>query len=292
MGKALPKVTQANYFDPKINKAYFSCSQIKKAARCLAHWKAERDLEFHKPQDPLALILGSYADNALTEDGVTFERYIRDNEDRIFCRGIRAKGKLKAFKDLDASIDHVRQSPGWMEYLDGKTQIIITFEDFLGHPFRCKLDILNSERAFICDLKTTKGIEETFYVPHLNARLPWIQVFGYEMQAALYREAVFQKYQFIPDYYIAAMEKKWPFNHDVFDLITPPEAEDGEPLVKAEDLFPQRLAEAKAVMDRMADAIDTPHYELPRCGKCDYCILNKTVMSPRPVRYDVRGLDF
>lgn len=295
MSAPLPKVTTANYYDYEINQAYFSCSQIKKAMKCLAGWKAERDLEFidKKKEGAEDLNFGQYVDNAHLESEVVQTKWMLDHTKQVYNYGKKENGKKTAYKNLDEAVALSRKDANFMDSISGKHQIILTFDDFFGFPYRCRLDDLNIERALATDLKTCKDVNDMVWDDIRKCKVHWIQYWGYDIQAALYRAAIYQKYQVNVRYIIAAMEKVFPFKRKLYELtmdgIT---MRDPDMTVPWKDVLSDRLAEAVATMQIMWDARNTPHFELERCGHCNYCWYTNQCGDPAPVKYDVRAMGF
>lgn len=264
------KVTADNYHSLEVNQAYFSSSQIKMSRICPASWRAYISGEW-VPEDRDAFFLGQYVDVALTGSDREFRQFCKDNQHRIM-RQYPKGAKFQNIEDLDTAIDRMRNEPLCMEYLTGEHQIIITV-DFHGHPVRVKPDVLNFELARLVDLKTCRGVDRMEYDPVTNTKKHWIKHWGYEFQAALYREAIFLKYGFLPEPYIVATEKRKPYGRGVFHL----------------EATPLRWREVQdelcSTMDMMEDLRSMPLEEAERCEShdCEYCMATLVLHEPIPI---------
>lgn len=265
------KVTNENYFLTE-TKDYKSVSQIKTAMSCEARWFAEHEGRYKRDLTE-ALALGSYADAVLT-DKANLAAVKNEYYDLLYT----AKGKQRSgLVDLEKAVLRAQSDLFFMSCLAGEHQLIIQIEDFHGHKFKCKLDDLNFDECTMSDLKTCRDLsgEEWTQLPNGKfGKIHWIYFWKYHLQAAMYREAVYQKYGFRPAPLIPAIQKGKIPDIEVFDLST---------LIM---LFPRLIEGTLVVMDRM-DAIKSG--EIPfRCESCDYCKLTKVLTAPTKIEIDER----
>lgn len=275
------KLTADNYYSPEADMQYFSCSQIKDFKKCSAMWYAKLIGEYIPPY-PDAFKFGHYVDCALLEPD-KFPQFCIDNAEWIMMRS--RKDKLSVIKALDESISAVRRQPLFMEYLSGDSQDIITCEMF-SHQYKCRMDVVSFEHCRIVDLKTSKDIRSRVFCETSKAYVSsFIDAYDYWIQAALYREAVRIKYGVQMEFFIAAMEKTAPFDHDVFDMTGSPES-----LAILRD----KLFEAKKCMDEMSMIKgDRPDpMDLDRCERCEYCVSTRVLTKPKKIKPDVRAFVF
>lgn len=284
----LPKVTSANYRSKEVNQTFYNYSQIKTAIYCMAGWKAERDGEWISRANHEALNHGTYIDLALLEDGVTHQRWCMDHKDVVYNKGSVKAGKNYKIIAIDEAIERARNDEEFMDKFDGNNQAILFFEDFHGFPFRCKLDDLALSKARISDLKSCRDIDGVQYSKKLGRRAHWIEDYGYVLQAALYQDAVYQKYQVLCKYYIGAMEKTYPFRRRVFHLT---EDTPGYDTIHWQDVFSHYIQLAVETMGLMHQARDTNAKDLPRCEQCEYCWSTRKETETVPFRYDSRILN-
>lgn len=185
----LPLLTDENYYDPEINKVYLSfhtwrafhgsaglpCCEAKAHAELYDGWQEKKDNK--------AFLIGSYVDAALVGGDGELEKLKEENPD-IFTK----KGELKSdFKMAEAMIERCRQDELFMAYLSGEKQAIFCFY-LCGVPCKCKLDSYIPGKAIV-DLKTTREMHKTFYVPDLG-KVDFITFYDYVGQLAFYQEGV------------------------------------------------------------------------------------------------------
>jgi hypothetical protein len=271
------KITQDNYYSKAANVAYFTASQIKSWMKCPSMWQAERMGIYERPETD-ALFHGQYVDTALTEPE-NFDQFCIDNADKIYGRG---KKKYKAIIDIDHAIARVKRDDYFMHMLEGSAQEIIVLENFHGHPYKCRMDVLSFDHCRVVDLKTCKGIEDEEWTrldDGTYAKMHWIAHWKYPLQMALYRDAIFQEHMFRPHPYILGMEKKEVPNFDVFDLM------DKRPLQG-------ELQRGIDAMDQMAVDRDKDALELRKCKRCKWCLMNKKLIDAVKFKFDPRMLQF
>ena len=137
-----------------------------------------------------------------------------------------------------------------------------------GVPVKVKLDSFDGVR--ITDLKTVKSISETFYAKDLGQRLNFIEWWGYDIQAAIYREIVRQNTGDTLPFYICAISK------DKTDSIP-------HPRIKVIEIPPKvmddKLHEIRNNMPKI-QALKDGDYEPIRCEVCDYCADTEVLTSP------------
>ena len=274
-------VNAENYYGREANYAFLSNSQRKKFEECPAQWLATILGQWEDLSEKMALFEGQYLDVALTESSVRFARWCEKNSNRIYGRNGK---KLKNFIYLDMAIETVRNEPLLMEYLTGQAQTIIALEDFHGVPFRCKLDVLNLVKGFITDLKKTASLYFEQWSPKFMERVSYIDLYEYWVQLALYREAVWLKYNVELPCYIVAVEAK------------PKDLENS----KQVDRQIYHLDDFAYLENEMRAAVTTLHQmqkikddalepdEVLRCEKCAYCIDTKIITKPLPIKPKMR----
>ena len=70
----------------------------------------------------------------------------------------KTKGQLKStFKVAETMVKVLEEDKACMKFLDGEKEVIIEGELF-GVHWRGMVDVLNLEKGFFSDLKTTQGI--------------------------------------------------------------------------------------------------------------------------------------
>lgn len=188
----LPQITEENYHDKEIDKAYMSFHTWAAfhgtlgVPACEARAIAELNGEFEEDTSD-AFLLGGYVDAALVGDEGELEQYKKDHPEMIVTRGDR-KGELQAkYLVADKMIERCRKDSLFMDALSGEHQAILVCMMY-GVPFKCKIDSYVHGKAIV-DLKTTREMHKQFYIPDFG-HVDFISYYGYPYQLAFYREAV------------------------------------------------------------------------------------------------------
>lgn len=188
----LPQITEDNYHDPEIDKAYMSFHTWASfhgtlgVPACEARAIAELNGEFDENTSD-AFLLGGYVDAALVGDDDELAKYKEVHPEMFVTRGER-KGELQAkYLVADKMIERCKKDQLFMESLAGEHQAILVCH-ICGVPFKCKIDSLVRGKAIV-DLKTTREMHKQFYIPDFG-HVDFISYYGYVYQLAFYREAV------------------------------------------------------------------------------------------------------
>ena len=188
----LPQITEENYHDREIDKAYMSFHTWAAfhgtlgVPTCEARAIAELNGEFEEDTSD-AFLLGGYVDAALVGDEGELEQYKKDHPEMVVTRGDR-KGELQAkYLVADKMIERCRKDLLFMDALSGEHQAILVCMMY-GVPFKCKIDSYVHGKAIV-DLKTTREMHKQFYIPDFG-HVDFISYYGYPYQLAFYREAV------------------------------------------------------------------------------------------------------
>lgn len=235
-----------NYYSFEADKEYFSVSLYKLFKQCEAKALAKVRGEY-KQADSDAFLLGKYIHS--WSEG-TLEEFKNDNPSLFSTRGA-TKGKLKStYQVADKMIKTLSEDKVCNNFLQGEKEIIIQGELF-GVKWRGMVDILNINKGFFGDLKTTQGIYKKY-----NGGLNFIEQYGYIEQMAVYRELI--KQQFAVDLvpYIIAVTKE-----DIPD----------KAVIRIDKGYTDnKLQEMEFYVERF-QAIKEGKVEPVGCGSCDYC---------------------
>lgn len=250
-------LTAENYFSSEAQKSFFSVSQFKQFCSCEAAAMAEINGKFER-EKTVSLLVGSYVDAHFEGTLDIF----RAKNPEIFTK----QGDLKAnFRQAEEIINRIECDPLFMHYMGGEKQKIMTGELF-GYPWKIKMDSYHPG-VMIVDLKVMKDFEPVYVEG--QGRLPFIEAWGYDIQAAVYQAIEGSRLPFI----IAGATKEKVTDIELFQV----------PQWKIDTAL--KMVEAK--IDRFAD-VKAGLIEPKRCGKCDYCKQTKVLAGP--VDY-TEGLD-
>ena len=249
------KLTSKNYYSQKSALEYFSVSQFKAFQKCEAMAMAELQGEF-TPEKGRALILGSFVDEMLTGTRKSQLTFMEVNRDQL----LKKNGDYYAdVAQAVETIERIKAQPQMMRYLKGKHQTIMT-GSIEGVPFKIKMDSFDPNE-YIADLKYMSSLRSP------NLFTPMISYWGYDIQAAVYQEIVFQN-----------TGKRLPF----FFVVATKES-------------PAHLAVGQINQYNMDNALDTVKNRIARFQKikigeipaercedygCDYCTSTKIITEP------------
>ena len=239
-------INKDNYYTPEADLKTFSVTQYKLFKSCEAKALAKVRGEY-KQLDSEAFLLGKYIHS--WSEG-TLEAFKEENPELYSSRGA-TKGQLKSsFQVANNMIKALEDDRACMNFLQGEKEIIIQGELF-GVKWRGMVDILNINKGFFGDLKTTQGIHKK-YAGGLN----FIEQYGYIEQMAVYRELIKQQFgvDLIP-YIIAVTKEEIP----------------DKAVIRIDKAYTDpKLEEMKFYIERFK-AIKEGKENAVGCGSCDYC---------------------
>ena len=212
--KKLPQITEANYYDAEINKAYMSFHTWASfhgtlgIPACEAKAMAELNGEFDEEEVSDAFLIGGYVDAALVGGDGELEQYKQDHPE-MFYKTKDKQGELqKKYSICDIMIERCKKDDLFMGALSGEHQAILVCM-LCGVPFKCKIDSLVRGKALV-DLKTTREMHKQFYIPDFG-HVDFISYYGYVGQLALYREMVKEVLgETLPCFVAAVSKSKFP----------------------------------------------------------------------------------
>lgn len=240
------KLTAENYYSPEANQSYMSVSQFKSFENCEAAAMAELQGEYTRPKTT-ALLVGSYVDAWFEGTLGAF----KSANPEIFKRA----GTLKAdYAQAEKIIERVSQDKLFMEYMNGKKQVIRTGE-IDGVPFKIKMDSYHPG-AMIVDLKTSRSLQRI-----MGRSL--VEHFGYDIQGAVYQKIEGNHLPF----YLAIVTKEDPPDMEIVEI-------EASELQNSLDYVRRRLPHIIAVKNGKI----VPS----RCGVCPYCRSTKVLNEPIP----------
>ena len=239
------EITKQNYYSVEADLNTMSVSQYKLFKQCECKAMAKLKGIYIQPETD-AFLAGKYVHS--WSEG-TLEEFKKENPSLYSSTG-KTKGELKAqFKIANNMVNSLKDDSTCMKFLDGDKEVIIEGELF-GIRWRGMVDVLNLEKGFFSDLKTTQGIHKKY------DGLTFIEHYGYIEQMAVYRELIKQQYgkDLIP--YIVAVEK----NDNPLKAI-----------VRVDENYTKpKLEEIEYTLDRIIK-VKNGEEESIGCGMCDYC---------------------
>lgn len=238
-------INKENYYTPEADLEAFSVSQYKLFKSCEAKALAKVKGEYRQADND-AFLLGKYVHS--WSEG-TLEEFKNENPALFSTRGA-TKGQLKSsFMVANKMIETLEKDSVCMKFLEGEKEVLIQGELF-GVKWRGMVDILNINKGFFADLKTTQGIYKKY------SGFNFIENYGYIEQMAVYRELIKQQFgkDLIP--YIVAVTKE-----DIPD----------KAVIRIDKGYTDsKLQEMEFYVERF-QAIKEGKVEPVGCGSCDYC---------------------
>lgn len=239
------EISKENYYTPEADLNTFSVSQYKLFKQCEAKALAKVKGEYRQADND-AFLLGKYVHS--WSEG-TLEEFKNENPALFSTRGA-TKGQLKSsFMVANKMIETLEKDSVCMKFLEGEKEVLIQGELF-GVKWRGMVDILNINKGFFADLKTTQGIYKKY------SGFNFIENYGYIEQMAVYRELIKQQFgkDLIP--YIVAVTKE-----DIPD----------KAVIRIDKGYTDsKLQEMEFYTERF-QAIKEGKVDPVGCGSCDYC---------------------
>lgn len=238
-------ITKDNYYSSEADLSTMSVSQYKLFMKCekqaLAKIKGE-----YKQLESDAFLLGKYVHS--WSEG-TLEKFKEDNPSLYSSQG-KTKGQLKStFKVAETMVKALEKDNVCMKFLEGQKEVIIQGELF-GMRWRGMVDVLNLEKGFFSDLKTTQAIHKKY------GGLTFIEQYGYIEQMAIYRELIKQQFNVDLIPYIVAIEK----NDNPLKAV-----------IRVDEYYTEpKLEEIEYNIERIKGIKEGSITPLG-CGECDYC---------------------
>ena len=262
-------LTPENYYSQEANMAYVSVSQYKDfcgttgkmGCEAMAMAKLRGEIEEVKT---IPMMVGSYVD-AYFEG--TLPVFTAQHPEIISSRG-KTAGELKSeYKQAEIMVERAIKDEVFMRYMAGDKQVIMTGE-IEGVPVKIKIDSTDGMR--ITDLKTVRSITETFYAKDLAQRLNFCEWWGYDLQAAVYREIYRQNTGDLLPFYICAISKDKTDNipHPRIKVIEVPPMMMDEKLIEVKS----KIAGIQRIKDGDIEPL--------RCEVCDYCADTEVLDGP------------
>jgi hypothetical protein len=258
-------LTPDNYYSPEANKFYMSVSQFKsfvpEFGGCEAKAMAELNGTYERKMTD-ALLVGSYVD-AWCEG--TLENFKVQHVNDIYDSRALKKNEyilLKKFQEADEIIEIIKRDKILMLALTGEKQKIFT-ANFMGIPWKIKMDVYNPEAGYFTDMKIMAGFYDRFYNKELGIWENFIEHYHYNLQMYVYAsiEKVVTGRKNYLEPYIGAISKETPCDKEVF-----------KGFVSDFDSLQWVLDEK---LPRVLD-VKNGKEEPKACLRCDYCRSVKT----------------
>jgi len=296
--KALPQnLNKGNYYENEANWQFMSVSQFKSFQQCEARTMAELKKDWEKEMDNIALLVGNFV-HSYFESEDEHESFKQENASSMFKEPTVAeiKAKLdhaeidykKSIKKDDLisiaeenkisiptgdllskfaignqMIERVEKDPLFNHLWQGESEVIIV-EEMFGVTWKARIDLLNVEKGYFIDLKTSQQLNKRFWNKRYSGWVSFVEEYGYTIQMAMYEKMLEKKYGKPFKGIIYAVSKQTPSDIGAIK-VEQRKLEFELEFVEAqiEHVMKVKNGEEKPVM----------------CGQCDYCREKKQLSS-------------
>lgn len=263
------RLTSSNYYR---DKNYMDVSAFKPFLKCEASALAQYQGKIKEKVtvSPNPLIFGNYI-HSYFQSKEAHEEFLakEDTQKEIFKYGNPKNGFKKDYSEdgiAGQMIGALERQPLFTGlYGPGDKEVIVTGK-IDGYPWKGKIDSLNLNQGYFCDLKTV----DNFHKPHWNEDSRYPVNFavdrGYFYQIAMYQELIYQQFDKWCIPYICAVSKQDPPDVDVFKF-----ASDG-----ARELIGESLDTIEDNQEHVFKVIagEANPY---RCERCAWCRKTKVL---------------
>lgn len=289
--KTLDLTNDEVYYGNEANWQFWSVSWYKKFMECEARALAELKEDWEPTSDPKALLVGNYVHSyfeskeahekfkeenkhalysdatvaqykeALDDLGITYKKSAKKNELVALYNSYDGKkpfihgSMYKDFEIAERMIDRIKDEPFFNFLWQGEKEAPITGELF-GVNWKGKIDLLNVEKGYFVDLKTSQGFDRRYWSNDRRSYVSFVEAFGYVIQIGLYERLLEMEYGKPFTGYIYAVSKEEPANIEAIEI----EDYDKDIELRMVEQNIKRLDKVK-----MGEAAPTS------CGKCEYC---------------------
>lgn len=249
------ELNRKNYFSKEAESAFMGSSSFKAwdilhAGGCEARELAKHNGEWQEKEND-AYLLGSYV-HAWNEGNL--KEFIVEHPEMFKKDGsIYAKFALG-----DVMINTLKNDALVERFRDGAEKERIFVGKIGDVDFKIQIDILNIEKGYFADIKTTKNLSETYYNEHTKRRETFIDKYDYYTQIAIYAEILRQNLGMATylEPYLLVVDKQEVPDHAIIHMRT--------------EWIDEKLEEIKGRLPRIM-AVRNLVEEPIGCGKCDYC---------------------
>lgn len=269
-------LTSENYFSSESEKEYFGSSSIKAydnghtgievfgnlvEGGCEAREIAVVTGEYTKP-DKKVFLVGQYVHNCM-DSKESFQKFCSDNYPKIYT----GKGKPRAdFERADLMIEVLKNCPIVTDMKDCEHEVIFVGE-IAGVKIKIMVDLLDLERGYFADYKTTDKIGKLTYKN--GKKLSFIDTYDYKLQFAIYEEIIYQNTGKHLQCYIIVVDKKPTPEHNIIYMGS----------VDDSDWYAEKLEEVELKLPRL-QLIKTGKKEPVRCEECAFCVSTRILEGP------------
>ena len=247
------EISKNNYYSNAMSWAYMSVSQYKDFERCEAAALAKLKEEWKPPMNKEALLVGNYV-HSYFEDEQAHEEFKEENKEFIFSKR-KPYGILKAYQVAEDMIHRIKDEPFFNYLWQGEAEKIVTGELY-GTSWKGRIDLLNVEKGYFVDLKTTMDLHKRFYSKKYGTYVSFVEEYGYNLQLAVYEKLLEIEYGKPFKGFVYAVTKQNPPD---IAAVNPDDFKKQFEL----DLLKENIERVNSIKNGQTK----PSY----CGNCEYC---------------------
>lgn len=257
------KLTKDNYY---AEDHYMDVSTFKAFKQCEAQQMAIRSGKWQPKQDQTPLLVGNYV-HSYFESEESHQEFCKQHKKALFKYGSPEKGLKKDYVLANSMIDTLDKDRAFQKiYMPGDKEVIVTGK--IGeHDWKGKIDSLNLEKGYFCDLKTVDNIYKKHWDEDEHAYVPFVKARGYYYQIAMYRELIRQTFNVDCTPFIFAVSKQQPY---------PDHAGLSFDSIKDQDWLEEAMQDITDRQDHIFNVIEGRE-QPKRCEKCEYCRSTKQI---------------
>lgn len=239
------------YYGNEANWKYWSVSQYKDFMSCEAAALAKLKDDWQPIRDPKALLVGNYVHSHF-ESPQAHQSFLDAHSDKLY----KKDGNLyKDFEVADQMITRVEEDKFFKFLWQGEKETVVTGELY-GVEWKGKIDLLNIEKGYFVDLKTTRDINLKVWDTYRRQYVSFVEGYGYDIQLGVYERLLEQEYGKSFEGYIYAVSKQTPSNIQAIKV----------PEVDKEIMLNQVEEKIKQLND-----IKNGSVQPEPCGHCEFC---------------------
>ena len=192
---------------------HLSSSNLKMLLKDTNQFYKEKILGEKEPLKGAFLDEGNYAHSLILEPHMVEEEYVifpgnrkAGKEWKAFEAEHKDSGKiiLSAAQKLKVEnwVESYKKRPEAIDLVDGANNEFSLFSDMAGVPLKVRADVINIDKGFIADIKTTASD------PDVDTFRFTVEQYGYDLSAALYVDLFSRRYEKEFDFYFIVLGKR------------------------------------------------------------------------------------
>lgn len=250
------ELNRKNYFSREAESIYLGSSSLKGWRDCEAKQLAKFKGEYQEPENS-NFLLGNYVHSWSSGD---LQEFMAENPSLF-----KKDGTLYAKYEIgDKMIETLKSDPLIEKYRQGEKEKIFTGE-IAGAKFKIMIDVLNIQKGYFADIKTTRDIRGKNWIERLGRKGSFVEAYDYELQFAIYAEILRQNIggDWLDSYILAVSKDEIP---------------DKEIIYMGTEFIEEKLEDVSLLVPRIMEVKNGS--EPISCGNCEYCRSVRKITKP------------